>query len=75
MSFDSLQLGHVRNETRQELLTRQKHWKSGSPQNVAATVELARRDELTNFTRFWVGFSIVALSLILGTVVLIRLWW
>ena len=46
-----------------------------SPQHIAATVELSRRDELTSFNRFWVGFALVALSLILVTVLLIRHWW
>ncbi len=47
----------------------------GSPQHIAAAVELSRRDELTTFKRFWMGFAVVALSLILGTVALIRHWW
>ena len=75
MSFDSLHLGHMRTDTRQELLSWQKNWKLGSPQNVAATVELARRDERTNFVLFWVGFAAVALTLILLTVSIIRYWW
>ena len=76
MDFESFQVGKVRSETRQELLTRRWHWKAGSPpQNVAASIELARRDELKNCNRFWVGFSLAALSLILGTLALIRLWW
>ena len=46
-----------------------------SPQHIAATVELSRRDELTSFKRFWVGYAVVALLLILVTVSLIRHWW
>ena len=75
MSFQSFQLVDVRNETKDQLLTRQENWKAGSPQNVAATIELERRDELRNFIRFWVGFTVVALSVILATVTLIRHWW
>ena len=45
-----------------------------TPQHIAPTVELSRRDELTSFKRFWVGFAMgmVAVSMILVTVSLIR---
>ena len=46
-----------------------------SPQYIAATVELSRRDEVSSDKRFWAGYAIVALALILGTVTLIRHWW
>jgi len=46
-----------------------------SPQHIAATAELARRDELASFKRFWIGYAVVALSLILGTLAVIRYLW
>ena len=75
MGFDPFHIENVRNETREELSNWKTHFRPGSPQHIAATVELSRRDELTSFRRFWVGFAMVALSLILVTVFLIRQWW
>jgi hypothetical protein len=75
MSIDSFQIANARSETREELLSRQKTWKSDSPQNIIATVELARREEVKNFIRFWVGFAVVGTSLIIGTVAIIRYLW
>ena len=74
MSFDLFRES-VGRQTTETLLGWKVERRPDSPQHIAATVELSRRDELTSFKRFWVGFAIVALSLILVTVSLIRHWW
>ena len=66
---------NVGRQTTERLLGWMAERRPDSPQHIAATVELSRRDELTSFNRFWVGFALVALSLILVTVLLIRHWW
>ena len=74
LSFDVFRES-VERQTTERLLGWKVERRPDSPQHIAATVELSRRDELTSFNRFWVGFALVALSLILVTVLLIRHWW
>ena len=74
LSFDVFRES-VGRQTTERLLGWKVEQRPDSPQHIAATVELSRRDELTSFKRFWVGYALVALSLILVTVSLIRHWW
>jgi hypothetical protein len=73
MGFDLSRLQNVRNETKEELLNWQSQYKPGSPQHIAATVELGRRSDQMNWIKLW-GFAVAVLSLILGVVALIRQW-
>ena len=75
MGFDVSRMESIREEPKAELLSWKQRWTPGSPQYTAATVELARREELISFIRFWSGFIVAAVSLIVGTVALIRHWW
>ena len=75
MVFIPLRIDNARYETSAELLSWQARSKPGSPQHIAATVELGRRADGTNRITFWVGFAVVAIALLGGTVALIRHWW
>ncbi len=74
LSFDVFRES-VERQTTERLLGWMAERRPDSPQHIAAIAELSRRDELTSFKRFWMGFAIVAMSLILVTVALIRQWW
>ena len=65
----------VGRQTTESLLGWISERRPGSPQQIAASAERSRRDELTRFKRFWMGFAVVALLLILGTLAVIRHWW
>ena len=73
MGFDPSGIENVRNETKEELLNWKAHYKPGSPQHIAATVELGRRNDRMNWIKLW-GFAVAVLSLILGAIALIRHW-
>ena len=66
---------NVGRQTTERLLGWKVEQRPDSPQHIAATAELARRDELASFKRFWIGYAVVALSLILGTLAVIRYLW
>ena len=71
MDFDLFRLDNLRKETKAELLSWKAQWKPSSPQHIAANVELVRRDDQVK-SLFWMGFTIVAVSLIVATVVWFR---
>jgi hypothetical protein len=49
MGFDVSRMHNIiRNEPKAELLSWKQRWTPGSPQYIAAAVELARREELTS---------------------------
>jgi hypothetical protein len=48
MGVDLSRLQNVRNETKEELLEWQAHYRPGSPEHIAATVELGRRSDRMN---------------------------
>lgn len=73
MGFDLSRLQNVRNETKEELLKWQAHYKPGSPQHMAATVELGRRSDRMNLVKLW-GLVVGILLVILGALALIRHW-
>jgi hypothetical protein len=73
MGFDLSRLQNVRNETKEELLDWQAQFKPGSPEHIAATVELGRRSDQMNWVKLW-GFVVAVLSLLLGAIALIRHW-
>ena len=75
MVVNPLRIDNARYETSAELLSWQAHSKPGSPQHIAATVELGRRTDRTNRMRYWMGYAVVAMALLGGTVALIRHWW
>ena len=73
MGFNPSRLENVRQETKEELLNWQAHYKPGSPQHIAATVELGRRSDRMNLVKFW-GLIVTVLLMILAAVALIRHW-
>jgi hypothetical protein len=73
MGFDLSRLLNVRNETKEELLDWQAQYKPGSPEHIAATVELGRRSDRMNVVKLW-GLFVGILLVILGAVALIRHW-
>ena len=70
-----MSIDKVRNATKVEPLGWYAQSKPGSPQQIAATVELRRRAVRINQIRFWAGFTVVAMALLLGTVALMRYLW
>jgi hypothetical protein len=58
---------------RKELQEWQAQYKPGSPQHIAATVELGRRSDRMNWVKLW-GLVVGILLVILGAVALIRHW-
>jgi hypothetical protein len=73
MGFDLSRLENARNETKDELLNWKAQYRPGSPEHIAATVELGRRSDQMNLVKLW-GLVVGILSLILGAVALIRHW-
>ncbi|MET0515123.1 MAG: hypothetical protein ABW047_07335 [Nitrospiraceae bacterium] len=70
-----MSIDKVRNGTKVEPLGWYAQSKPASPQQIAATVELRRRAVRINQIRFWAGFTVVAMALLLGTVALMRYLW
>lgn len=71
MGFDPSSLENARNENKEVLLLWKVQYKPGSPQHIAATVELGRRSDQMNLVKLW-GLIISLISLVLGAVALIR---
>ena len=71
MGFDPSRIENVKKETKAELLRWKAQWKPSTPQHIAANVELVRRDDQVKCW-FWIGFTIVAVSLIVAAVVSFR---
>ena len=71
MDFDLFRLDNLRKATKAELLSWKSQCKPSSPQHIAANVELVRRDDQVK-SRLWIGFAMVALSLVIGAILWLR---
>ena len=67
MDFDPFRIKNVKKETKTELLRWKSQSKPSTPQHIAANVELIRRDDQMR-SRLWMGFAIVAVSLVVAAV-------
>lgn len=73
MGCDPSRLEKIGNETKEELLKWKAQYKPGSPQHIAATVELGRRNDRMNLVKFC-ALIVAVLLLLLAAVSLIRHW-
>ena len=71
MGIDPSRIENIRKETKSELLRWKSECKPSSPQHIAANVELVRRDDQMK-SRLWIGFAMVALSLVIGAILWLR---
>ena len=71
MDIDPSRIENVKKETTSELLRWKSECKPSSPHHIAANVELVRRDDQMK-SRLWMGFTIVALSLVIGAILWLR---
>jgi hypothetical protein len=71
MAIDPCRIENIRKETKSVLLRWKSECKPSSPQHIAANVELVRRDDQMK-SRLWIGFAMVALSLVIGAILWLR---
>ena len=71
MNIDPSRIENIRQETKSELLRWKSEYKPSSLHHIAANVELVRRDDQVK-SRLWIGFAMVALSLVIGAILWLR---